>query len=171
MKLGIFFGIVIGILFIVLACFYLQFTIALYPVAFPSPTPTNTGTPTATPTATATQTFTPTATHTPTFTPTATFTPTSTFTPTFTFTPSATATPYQAFAAGNVWVRGTPEYHTPRLEVLYEGTPVKVISVYGRWMEVEWYSANGLHHGWVPGEWITLVEPLDASVIIPTIVP
>ncbi len=176
-KAGIFLGIILAILLIVLACFYLQFTVALYPIAFPSPTPTVTNTPTATPTATATRTLTPTATNTATFTPTvtftptATFTPTSTFTPTFTFTPSATPTPYRAFAAGNVWVRGVPEYHTDRLEVLYEGTPVTVFSVYGRWMEVEWLAVDGLHRGWVPQEWVTLVEPLDSNVITPTIAP
>ncbi len=72
---------------------------------------------------------------------------------------------------GNVWARGEPEYHTPRLEVLYKGTPVTVFSVYGQWMEVEWYTAGALHRGWVPREWITLVEPLDTNLITPTIVP
>lgn len=170
-KIGVFFGMLLGILLIILACFYLQFTVALYPIAFPSPTPTSTGTPTATPTATITQTFTPTVTNTPTYTPTNTSTPTHTATATFTFTPSATPTPYQAYAAGNVWVRAKPEFILPRTNVLLFNTPVKVLSVYGVWMEVEWQNQYGFQRGWVPAEWITLVEPVEADLITPTIVP
>jgi hypothetical protein len=171
MKLWITLGIILGILLIALACFYLQFTIALYPIAFPSPTPTATGTPTATSTATPTQTFTPTATNTATLTPTGTFTPTSTFTPTFTFTPSATPTPYKAYAAGHVWVRAVPEYISPHVEVLFMKTPVTVLAAYGKWLEVEWFADDGPHRGWVPAIWITLVEPVESSLITPTIVP
>lgn len=171
MKLGIFLSIVLGILLIILACFYLQFTIALYPVAFPSSTPTATGTPTATPTATATQTFTPTATNTAIYTPTATFTPTSSPTSTLTFTPSVTPTPYKAFAAGNVWVRKVPDFDALQIEVLFMKTPVTVLSAYGVWMEVEWYESDGIHQGWVPAEWISLVEPIEDSLITPTINP
>ncbi|MCA9961630.1 MAG: apolipoprotein A1/A4/E family protein, partial [Anaerolineales bacterium] len=53
------------IIFLGMACFYLQFTIALYPIAFPSATPTHTATPTVTPTHTPTPTATPTHTPTP----------------------------------------------------------------------------------------------------------
>lgn len=170
-KLGIFFGFLFGILLIALACFYLQFTIALYPIAFPSPTPTATNTPTATPTATATQTYTPSATNTATYTPTSTATATYTATPTFTFTPSATPTPFEAYAAGHVWVRPAPEFIVPRLVVLLFDTPVKVLSVYGTWMEVEWQGRHGLQHGWVPGRWITLVKPVEPEIITPTTAP
>jgi hypothetical protein len=170
-KVGVFLGILLGIILIILACFYLQFTIALYPVAFPSPTPTSTGTPTATPTPTATRTLTPTATNTATQTPTATFTPTSTFTPTPTFTLTATPTPYTAFAGGHVWVRNAPKFESPHVEVLFKRTPVTVLSVYGVWMEVEWFASDGFHHGWVPSEWITLVEPVGPDRITPTFVP
>ncbi|MBK9924586.1 MAG: SH3 domain-containing protein [Anaerolineales bacterium] len=170
-KIGVFFGVLFGILLIALACFYLQFTVALYPIAFPSPTPTSTGTPTATLTATATRTFTPTATNTATQTPTATSTPTSTFTPTPTFTPTFTPTPYTAFAGGHVWVRNAPKFESPHIEVLFKRTPVTVLSVYGIWMEVEWFASDGFHHGWVPAEWITLVEPVGSDRITPTFVP
>jgi F0F1-type ATP synthase membrane subunit b/b' len=158
-KLGWALGILISILLIMLACFYLQFTVALYPVAFPSPTPTSTGTPTATPTATATSTFTPTATNTPTATPTSTFTPTS------------TPTPYKAYAAGNVWTRNFPDATQLHIEVLFIKTPVTVLSVYGRWMEVEWYMDDGRHHGWVPSIWITVVEPISPGLFTPTFIP
>lgn len=171
LKVGIGLGIIFGILLIALACFYLQFTIALYPVAFPSPTPTATGTPTATPTATSTQTFTPTATNTATLTPTPTYTPTLTATPTFTFTPSATPTPYKAFAAGNVWIRRVPNRLDPHVEVLLIGTPVTVLASYGRWLEVEWTDNLGYHRGWVPEYWITLTESVDPALVTPTIVP
>lgn len=171
MKLGIVLGVVCGILFVALACFYLQFTVALYPIAFPSPTRTATGTPTATPTVTSTPTSTPTPTSTATRTPTSTYTPTHTVTPTFTFTPSATATPYKAYASGHVWVRRVPEYDSPHIEVLLNKTPVTVLSAYDRWLEVEWHEKDGAHHGWVPAIWITLVEPIQPSVITPTRTP
>lgn len=164
-------GSMITILLVALACFYLQFTVALYPIAFPSSTPTSTGTPTATPTATSTPTFTPTHTSTPTSTPTQTSTPTSTVTFTPTFTPSATPTPYKAYAAGNVWTRHFPDATKPHIEVLFIKTPVKVLSVYGRWLEVEWYAGDGLHRGWVPAIWITVVEPINPILITPTSVP
>ena len=171
MKVGIFLGITLGILLIILACFYLQFTIALYPIAFPSPTQTSTNTPTATPTATATQTFTPPATNTATYTPTYTATPENTATATLTFTPSSTPTPFEAYAVGHVWVRPAPEFGISRFTVLLFNTPVKVLSVYGTWMEVEWQDENGLQRGWVPAYWITLVKPLGPELITPTIVP
>jgi len=170
-KLGITLGIILGILLIALACFYLQFTIALYPIAFPSPTPTATSTPTVTPTATSTQTSTPTTTNTATQTPTATFTPTHTASPTFTFTPSFTPTPYKAYAAGHVWVRPAPDYIVPRMVVLLLNTPVRVLSVYDTWLEVEWQANYGIQHGWVPARWITLVEPVKPELITPTVTP
>lgn len=170
-RLGIFIGIIFAGLFIALACFYLQFTVALYPVAFPSPTATATGTPTNTPTATPTLTFTPTATNTATLTPTATYTPTHTATPTFTFTPSATATPYKAYASGHVWTRRVPDRMKPHFEVLIKGTPVTVLAAYGRWLEVEWTDSAGVHRGWVPVYWITLVEPVQPDLITPAMVP
>jgi cell division septum initiation protein DivIVA len=165
-------GGLLSILLIGLACFYFQFTVALYPLAFPSPTPTSTSTPTATPTATSTPTFTATMTGTSTFTPTPVFTATNTFTPTATFTPSSTPTPFKAIAAGNVWVRPEPDYDGDlRFTVLRQNTPVKVLSVYGRWMEVEWQADGGLQRGWVPSVWITLFEPLLAEQITPTQIP
>ena len=164
-------GVVVSILLVMLACFYLQFTVALYPIAFPSPTATSTGTPTATPTATATYTTTPTSTSTSTSTPTPTFTPTSTPTFTPTFTPSATSTPYKAYAAGNVWTRNFPDATKPHIEVLFIRTPVTVLSVYGHWMEVEWYMSDGRHRGWVPTIWITVVEPISAGLFTPTFIP
>ena len=96
-----------GLLLIALACFYLQFTLALLPLAFgdPSPTLTSTPTPTATPTLTATPTHTYTSTPTPTMTlmPTATLEPT--FTPTATLTPPPSATAAGANgAAAACWI-------------------------------------------------------------------
>jgi hypothetical protein len=170
-KLGLALSAVFGLLLIALACFYLQFTIALYPVAFPSPTPTITASPTATPTHTATATLTPTSTSTPTrtptpsFTPTLTYTATNTVTPTSTFTPTFTPTPYPAFAAGNVWVRPAPDFNIRRRLVLIIDMPVIVISAYGNWLEVEWQTATGIQRGWVPAAWIILRVPIPPERI------
>lgn len=81
------------VLFLMFSCFYLNFTMALMPLAFPSPTPTNTPTATPTYTPTATSTHTPTATNTSTATPTHTPTATPTHTPTSTPTNTPTSTP------------------------------------------------------------------------------
>ncbi len=160
-----------AILFIMLACFYVQFTVALYPVAFPSPTSTSTPTFTATPTATSTPTFTPTATNTPTSTPTNTATLTFTSTPTATHTFTPTPTPYKAIAIGHVWFRNHPEARSSRIEVLFMNTPVTVLSVYGSWLEVEWTDDQGYHRGWVPARWVTLLEPIPSDKITPTRTP
>ncbi len=165
-KLALAIGSLLGIILVGLACFYLQFTIALFPLAFPSDTPI------AMPTATSVSTLTATETSPPTFTATPIFTPTDTFTPAATFTPSFTPTPIMAVAAGNVWVRPEPDYSGDlRFTVLRRNTSVRVLSVYGLWMEVEWQAENGLQRGWVLAEWITLLEPVLADQITPTQIP
>ncbi len=161
----------IGLLILLAACFYVQFTVALYPVAFPSPTPTNTPTPTSTPTATPTATATSTSTPTPTFTPTATSTPTFTPTATFTYTPTATPTPYTALSIGSMWIRPAPDTSAPHTDLLFLDTPITVLSIYDRWMEVEWTDAAGYHHGWAPGEWVVLLKSVSAEHITPTPTP
>jgi hypothetical protein len=55
--------------------------------------------------------------------------------------------------------------------VLFNKAPVTVLSVYGRWLEVEWYTGDIRHHGWVPAVWITVVEPINPILITPTSVP
>jgi hypothetical protein len=170
-KIGWVIGFLLAILIAVLACFYIQFTVALYPIAFPSPTPTNTFTPTPTPTFTPTSTPTPTFTSTPTSTPTPTFTPTPTSTPTPTATPTSTPTPYEAVASGNVWIRKQPQYLDSRIEVLSINAPVRVLSKYGAWVEVEWTDEAGYHRGWVPARWVTLIQPIPPGKITPTVTP
>lgn len=164
-KIGWAVGFLVAILLMAVMCFYLQFTIALYPVAFPSPTPTATATSTPTATATSTPTFTATS------TPTQTFTPTATASPTNTFTPTATPTPYEAFASGNVWIRQLPNFIDTRVEVLFISRPVKVLSVYGDWVEVEWIDETGYHRGWVPARWITVLATVPPGQITPTVKP
>lgn len=163
-------GGLIGLLLIALACFYLQFTIALYPVAFPSPTasntplPTSTSTATATPTptstftptstATATPTATPTHTATPTATPTPSHTPTPTATPTITNTPTATPTPPQAITTRSVWVRAEPVEAAELLYALPANTPLIVYQTNEFWAQVEWLGNRTGYPGprlvWIP---------------------
>jgi cytoskeletal protein RodZ len=184
-----------GLLLLALACFYLQFTIALLPVAFPSATPTNT----ATPTHTATPTYTPTPTHTststPTSTPTSTGTPTPTYTPTPTFTPthtptpshtptntatptntptaSVTPTPPAAVTTGRVWVRLTPDVDAPLQVALEAGTGLTVFAVYGPWTEVEWFgpdtpvTSQGLRRGWIPSTWVRFNTAVPEAIVTP----
>ncbi len=176
----------LGILFLGTACFYLQFTVALMPIAFPRPTPTNTPTPTATLAATNTPTTTPsptntlTPTNTPTTTPSPTNTPTTTPTttpsptsiPTQTFTPTFTPPPPAALASRNVWARGEPQVNAPLLFVIPEGEPLIVRSVYDFWMEVEWASNLPLWPGkqrvWVPSTWVTVTKPIPETLFTPT---
>jgi hypothetical protein len=174
-----------GILLLATACFYLQFTIALLPVAFPGPTPTQTATalPTATYTAVPTETavpppptatttpIPPTATHTETPTTAATntpvFTPTQTGTPTATFTPTITPTPPSAVMNGHVYALAEPLEYTMRTGLVSKGTAVKVLGVFDIWAKIEWVNENGVQRGWVLLKWITLREPVPSYLITP----
>lgn len=155
------------------ACFYLRFTVALLPVAFPGPsaTPTATYTPTftATPTSTATATATATATltHTPTLTPTPTFTSTSTPAP----SPTATETILQAYTIGNVWARSQPRLDAPTPQLILSNTLVRIVSGYGEWIEVEWMIGNSSYRGWVMLRWISTLQAIPPEIITPTATP
>jgi hypothetical protein len=168
-----------GLILTAVACFYLRFTIALLPIAFPSPTPTATWTPTAaaTPTATLTPMPTPTASATPlqtpmptpTYTPTSTptRTPTNTLTPTVTWTPTVTSTPIEFGASGHVWVFREPNEDSSRFAILVRETPVTVLETVGAWVKVEWFETlpwlYGWQRGWVPARWIASLR-----VVTPT---
>lgn len=178
-----------SLFFLIFACFYLNFTVALLPVAFPSPTatqtptpsptatqtptftPTNTATPTPTTTPsntpTATPTLTPSATATPTNTPTSTATPTITLTPSPTLTPTNTPPPPPAEAAVRVWMRLGPSLTADLARVVPPGTPVTILSGFGRWLEVAWRAPEGVQRGWVPRRWITIREPIPAYLETP----
>jgi cell division septation protein DedD len=178
-------GGLLGLVLVYLACFYVRFTVALLPVAFPSPTPTQTltpsptatasltPTPTHTPTRTPTPTHTPTRTPMPTDTPTLTPTPTHTHTPTATFTPSATPTPVEAWAVGHVWVFRAPRLDSERFAILVRDTPVIVLTSSGEWMEVMWFDQlpwlHGWQRGWVHMQWIGLLHPIPAGSVTPAV--
>jgi hypothetical protein len=129
-------------------CFYARFTWALYPIAFATETPT------------------PTLTHTPTPTALPTLTP-APAPATLTSTPQ----PIAGVAKGNVWMRAAPNWSMPLTVVLPLAKTVTVLSAYGEWVEVEWFSTVGVQHGWVPIIWITLSQPVPAGRITPTPVP
>lgn len=179
-KLGAM-GIGLGfLLFLGMACFYLQFTVALYPLAFPSPTPTHTPLPTLTATATATPTHTATTTPTSTATATRTATPTTTASPTQTATasqtptatqtplPTLTPTPVVAYMRGNTWLRSAPDENARLYEIIPANTPVKVLAVYGIWVKISWEDGDTPREAWVPLQWVVTLEPIPSSLITPT---
>jgi hypothetical protein len=165
----------IGLLLIAVACFYLQFTIALLPVAFPGPTLTPTATATATPAVLSTAT--PTAVATATVEPTATLMATPAPLSTATVAPTPTALtgglPVTGITSGNVWVRPLPDRNAPLTIVLLKDTPVRLVSAYGPWAELEWSSALGLQRGWVPLQWVATLKSIPPDVVtpFPTAVP
>ena len=159
------------------ACFYLQFTIALWPLAFGS-TPTATATQTATleptttlaPTATPTLTPPPTATATPTRTPTPTSTNTPTSTATPTIEPSSTALPDALpVTERGVWLRDVPDLDAPTSVALRANTPVTVLTQLGEWVEIIGEDENGeLQQGWLGIRWLTVNGRPYAEVAPPT---
>lgn len=155
----------IMLLLTAVACFYLQFTLALWPVAFgPTPTATPTVLPTATatlePTSTLAPTATPTFTLTPTATPTATSTPTHTSTPTPTATTEPTSTPSpipSPVTVRGVWLRAVPDLDAPIGVALPEGTAVTILTQTGDWVEVAWEDADGnVQQGWLGVRWLAI---------------
>jgi hypothetical protein len=73
-----------------------------------------------------------------------------------------------AQALGNVWVRSQPSASAPRLWVLAEGTPVRVLAQYGIWVQIEWEVEGVTYQGWTLLYWITLYEPISPGRITPT---
>lgn len=162
------------VLFIGLGCFYLRFTIALLPVAFPgssaTPTLTFTVTPSPTNTATATPTYTPSPTVTPSVTPTLTPSPTATLTLTDTHTPSVTPTPSTslAVARGDVWVRVAPDEGAATIGTVRQSELVEVLSIYGTWAQIPWQApGSSLRTGWVSIFWLDFHEGFPNWLMTP----
>ena len=157
-----------GLLLLALACFYLQFTMALLPIAFgqPSPAATSTATPTATQTPTATATSTATATPTITSSPTATATALPTATDQPTDVPSATPVPFSVVTNRPVWAFSEPDLTSDRVDPLDAGTPVTIITVADPWLLVEWQSTLGPRQGWIAVRWVEFsgTPPPDLSL-------
>jgi hypothetical protein len=158
------------------ACFYLQFTVALAPLAFgqtDTPTATATWTPTATPTNTPSPTPTATATNTPSPTPTATATNTPSPTPTATASNTPTATPSPTALAvlprttAPIWTRDRPDIEAETLLVIPQDTELTVLSQFGPWVEVTWQTATGTERGWIVLRWVFLSEPIPEEMITP----
>ena len=175
-------GGLVGIILIAFACFYLQFTLALWPMAFGDPTPTNTPMPTAvpivivespTPLPTETATTTPLPTSTPTHTPSPTPTNKPTLTPIPTNPPTSTPipptkTPFASFTNAPVWVRPLPDRAVSARQLVEANTAVSVQAQYNGWVEIVWLD-GGEQSGWVPLSWITLSEPIPDDLITPVI--
>ena len=185
-----------GALFLAAACFYLQFTIALFPVAFPGPSPTATATtvptltmtlaptttrvlaptatatavPSQTPTDAPTKTATATVTTAPTQTPTPLASASATLPPSITPTPSLTPTPIAAFMIGHVYTLAEPKLFTPRTGLVLKETAVVITAVYDTWARIEWTDQNDVHSGWVLLKWIALRESIPTYLITPTVV-
>lgn len=154
-----------GLLALVVGCFYLFFTIRLFPVAFPpktmSPTPIWTVTltppvPTPTVASTATASPTPTLAFTPTPTqrhPTAT--PTVTTSPTATPTPSPTITPIIYRLIGSVWTRTVADLGADLYRAVPAGTVVQIVQRQGNWVEINWEDNGQRWQGWLTVIWLS----------------
>lgn len=160
-----------GMLLLGLACFYLQFTLALLPVAFGSPSPTPTMTATSSPTLTSTPTMTPTSppTATATATPSPTHTPTATSEPTATTEPTAEATvvPFTLMAGQPVWVYSEPSMTASTVGIIEAGTPLTLIEVSDPWLLIEWQSAFGPRQGWLSARLINVTGTPPADFPTP----
>lgn len=163
-----------ALFFVLLVCFYLYFTIQLWPVAFPGSSPTPTTTVMTAPTATATATFTATPTATPQPTATALPTPTNEPSPTATATaipdatatarptltlPPPTSTPVVFLATGNVWARQEPRLEATLYRAIPAGTIVVILDTIPLWTEVTWQDGGQMWRGWVPTGWVGTAVP------------
>jgi hypothetical protein len=180
-----------SIILLALGCFYLQFTIALLPVAFGrDPEPTAAAQPvvlvsTAMPTATPDPTNTPdpsptaepspeaTAINVPTRESTAVPTPTPTSRPTLRPTRepmAATAEPVepQAVTSAPVWIRDEPGLSYVARLAIPEDTEVTVLAKYGEWVQVEWSKESEVVRGWLPLKWLEINGAIPAERITPT---
>ena len=158
-------GAAIGVIFLLtMACFYLWFTINLWPLAFPkaTSTPTSTASLTATLTATrtATATVSATSTSTPTLIPTATHTLTAT-------QPTPSPTLSVVYTTGNVNLRASPQIDAKIQGVLLVDTRVQILAIYGDWVQVNWQNGDEMLTGWISSRWVQLPEDLSASIVTP----
>jgi hypothetical protein len=181
----------LSVLLLALACFYLQFTIALLPVAFgraaeptavvqpvvlvitatpdakPNPTDTPKASPTAEPSLEAT------ATHVPTRESTTVLASSPTPRPTLQPTRepivvAAVSVEPKAVTNAPVWVRDEPGiYHAARL-IVPRDTEVSVLAQYGEWVRVEWSDGSEMLRGWLPLRWLEMDWTLPAERITPT---
>lgn len=156
-----------GILLLALACFYLQFTLALLPVAFGPPSPTATAMITPTATATTTATITPTTTPTGTATPTTTATTSPTSTEQPTIEPSTTPMPFSVVANRPVWAFSEPDLASARVGIIDAGVPVTIITFADPWLLVEWQSSLGPQQGWLTIQWVDLFGTPPPNLSIP----
>jgi hypothetical protein len=137
-----------SIFFVSIACLYLQFTIALWPIAFGSSQPTPVPTPVdnmmiSLPSPT----------------------PSSTPTPSLTLTPLPTTLFLQT--TGSVWARGAPHADAPPTGHLAAGTSVTVVTDVDGWVEVTWQTAIGRQRGWIPSAKITFSTPIPMEIHTP----
>ncbi len=165
-KLALAGGGLLGLILIATACVYLQFTIALWPLAFGKPTATATATTTPTATATMLPTMTPlptntavpTTTNTPIPTATQTPPPTATHTPIPTATDTPTVLTETAVTNAPVWVREQPDIASTASIAIPADIAVTVLTRQGDWAEIEWPGSSGLRRGWIPVQWLTFSE-------------
>lgn len=161
-----------GLLLLAAACFYLQFTLALLPLAFGDDTPTPTQTASATATSTATLTATPTPTMTTTTTPTASATVTATATgsptPQPTQTPTATFVPFSMVTNRPVWAHAEPDLAATEIGPIDQGTQLTLLTYAAPWLLVEWPAVGGPQQGWLSIQWVSFAgtPPPDLPITI-----
>lgn len=161
-----------GALLLAFACFYLQFTLALLPVAFgtSTPTPTSTTMPSPTYTVTSTMTATPsptptaTATQTPTATPTMTPTDVPTETPEPLTTPEPTDIPLAIIPNRPVWTYREPSLESEQLDIIEAGTPLTLVETDYPWLLIEWQSPFGPRQGWLSTRYLDITGTIPPEL-------
>ena len=157
-------GAAIGLILVTtLACFYVWFTMALWPLVFPESTHTPTASPTASATASVTASLTATLTATSTITPSPL--PTLTDTP----SPSPTAPPaiLMAQTTGNLNLRADPHSDSVNLGIVLADTQVQVLAIYGEWIQISWKNGDEIKRGWISSRWVQLPEDIPAMIVTP----
>lgn len=161
-KVGLGIGLLSTLLLLGLLIFACNFSFRLLPVAFPPAT--QSATMTIVPSETQKQTFTQTATAVPTMTVTMTIQPTHTPI----VLPTGTIEPVMGVTTGNVYSRLEPSAASSvNPQVVMINTPVQILAVHGKWVQIGWQSDFGYEEGWIPLQFVGVPHGIPEFLVTP----